>query len=280
MSELFDPILIRYDGLDAEKHEIDLALLGESLKGGSRLLGIAGHLVLKGEYVSRAPAQAVKVLASTPQAKCYELPVILVAGIPVLPLLSQTGREMGKKAIEAVVNYMLAKFSGKPSEAKQAMDIALTAIEANREVTLASMELVRQAIERASDDQRPAVRAFAAPVGESVRSAIIGERATAVMIDQAARIIIDHNEPVEIGPAQTITVSISELDIKTGTCKIAMHGDNPSERYIGDITDPDVQNPRNPYSAALDSQGWIRVVAKPHLRDGKIAKLTISDTQS
>lgn len=278
MPELFDPILIRYDGLDAENHEIDLALLGESLKGGSRLLGIAAHLVLKGEYVSRSPAMSVKVLASIPQAKCFEIPVHLLYSIPILPLLSQTGRDLAKKAIESIVNFMLAKMSGKTSEAQAAMDVAMAAIEANKDVTLASLDFARQAIERAADDQRPAARSFAAPVGPSVRSAMIGDRKTAFLVNEEARDIIDRPDPVEIGPAQSFTVSISELDIKTGACKVALHGDN-SDRYVSEITDPVVQNPHNPYSAALDLQSWVKVIAKPHLRDGKITKLTISDTQ-
>ncbi len=35
--------LIRYDGLDAERHQIELLLLGESLEGVARILGVTGH---------------------------------------------------------------------------------------------------------------------------------------------------------------------------------------------------------------------------------------------
>ena len=40
---LFPPIVVRYDGLDAERHEIELGALGESLQGVSRIIGVAAN---------------------------------------------------------------------------------------------------------------------------------------------------------------------------------------------------------------------------------------------
>lgn len=40
---LFEPIPIRYDGKDAERHEIELSALADSLKGLSRILAVAGN---------------------------------------------------------------------------------------------------------------------------------------------------------------------------------------------------------------------------------------------
>lgn len=272
MPELFDRIVIRYDGLDAKDHEIDLALLGESLKGGARLLAVAGHLALTGTYVTRTPAMSIRVLASAPEAKCLEIATSLVSAVPMLPLLSRAGRELAKKAVEAIVNYMLAKLSGKPNEAAKAMEIAMAAIAANKEVTLKSLDTVALIITKAAEDQRPAARAFAAPVGVSVATAVIGAQEVACVIDEAARDEIEREEPIVIGPVREFTVMITELDVKTGACKVVLKGDDSGERYSGEITDPVVRNPRSPYSTALDSQRWIKITAKPHVSDGELKK--------
>lgn len=277
MPGIFEPIIIRYDGLDAAAHEIDLMLLGQSLQGASRLIGVASHLALTGVYVSRAPAMSVRVLALPPQVRCFEVPVEVAGIIPVLPLLSAAGRAATKKAVEAIVNYIFARNGGRPSEAERAMEVVKAAIEANRDVTLKALD-VADSVVKAANDQRPAVRSFAAPVGTSVSTAVIGGPERAFVIDQTAKEVIDYEEEPDIGPAQTFTVAVSELDIKTGSCKVALYGENDG-RISAEITDPVVRSPRSPYSAAIHGQGWIKVTAKPHLRGGQIEKLTISDTQ-
>lgn len=279
MLESLEPIIIRYDGIDAEHHEIDLALLGESLKGGARLLAVAGHLATTGIYVSRTPAMQVKVLAGTPRDGCYQIPAQLVGIVTALPLITPQGRALLGLTVKAVVNYMLAKLGGDNAVAMKALDVANTAILANKEVTVKALDFAKEA-GKAADDQRPAARSFAVPVGKTAATALIGDKDDAFIIDVNARKQIDHEVAVEIGPSQPFMVTISELDVHTGSCKIAIDGDDSGERYSGEITDPVVRNPRSPYSAALDNQSNLRVVAKPHLIDGALKKLTISDTTS
>lgn len=51
---------LRYDGLDAEKHEIELSSLGESLKGYSKILATAGTFALNQKYSRSTSTQEVK----------------------------------------------------------------------------------------------------------------------------------------------------------------------------------------------------------------------------
>ncbi len=53
---------IRYDGKDAEQHRIELHLLGESLQGVARILGVTGHFVATGQYAKQLQALDVKCL--------------------------------------------------------------------------------------------------------------------------------------------------------------------------------------------------------------------------
>lgn len=67
------PILIRYDGLDAEAHEIELAALAESLRGLARIIAVTGNFAATGRYVQHKDALDVRVVVGTPQAHCFEL---------------------------------------------------------------------------------------------------------------------------------------------------------------------------------------------------------------
>jgi hypothetical protein len=106
----------------------------------------------------------------------------------------------------------------------------------------------------------------------------LGDPERAFVVDQNAKAQIEQRPSVDIGPSQQFRVKVSELDIVTGSCKVEIHGDDSGLRIDGDIVDPVVNDPHSPYSAALDAQDWIAVTAKPHIKDGEISKLTISDT--
>ncbi len=55
-SEIIDePIRIRYDGLDATNHELELGSLAESLRGLSRIISVTGNFVATGRYVGSGP---------------------------------------------------------------------------------------------------------------------------------------------------------------------------------------------------------------------------------
>ena len=70
-------ISLRYDGLDAENHEIDLACLGESLKGFSKILATAGNFAVTQRYSKNVAGQDVKVYAKEARANCFTLDAVL-----------------------------------------------------------------------------------------------------------------------------------------------------------------------------------------------------------
>lgn len=290
---VFTPILIRYEGLDASRDQIDLNLLGQSLQGAARLIAVAGHIATRREYVSRMPAMAVRILAEPPQAHCFELMAHIHWATAVLPLFHPaTG-----KIVEAIVTYFIKKFGSSPTEASKALDVALaavTATEANASKALdvaskaldtvaAGTEAMRQILLTAANDQRPAVRSFAAPVGLTANTAVIGDDPEiAFPIDGNVRQLIDATPKAHLGPTREFAVFISELDTETGHGKVAIRGENEEEkRFPCKIVDPAVFEAGSAYSSALDQQNWISVRAKPHLDDkGEIERLTISDTGS
>ena len=73
-------------------------------------------------------------------------------------------------------------------------------------------------------------------------------------------------------------ILISEMDRLNQTCKFAFRDDqNPERRLSAQITDPIIQTPNDPYSAAFSAQRWIIVVGKLQRKGGEADRLFISD---
>jgi hypothetical protein len=160
-------------------------------------------------------------------------------------------------------------------EANMSRDIAIKALEEMGHTSRTAVE----AIERVAMAQRPAVKLFVAPVGESCNFARIGDPSYgAFSVDIATREIIDAPEIAEIGETSDYEILITEFDFKNRSCKFSLRDQaNPNDRFNGEITDPVAQSPKNPYSAALDNQRWLWVRAKAQIKGDELDKLYISD---
>jgi hypothetical protein len=280
MDHEFLPVVIRYDGLDATDHVIDLGLLGQSIQGASRLLGSAGSIVITGQFAKQTQSLSVRVLAGQPRAHCWEIPAIITTVIvpavaPMLPTIKEAATKAATKAVTGIVNYAISAVGGRKKEAEMARDIAIKALEEMGHTSRATVE----AMERVISSQRPAIKMFVAPVGESCSTARIGESVYgALSIDASVREIIDAPEEIETGQTQDYEILISEFDFKNRSCKFSLRDQpNPNDRFTGEITDPVAQSPKNPYSTALDNQRWIWVRAKAQTKRGELEKLYISD---
>src|SRR6266540_657045 len=219
----FDPIILRYQGLDAERHVIDLGQLGQSIQGASQLLGSAGHLVVTGQYAKRSHALSVRVLAGTARESSWELPAILMsiapAILPVFPTIAEIGKKAATTATTRIVNYALKKLAGNKSEAEMAFGLVEKAMAEVGQTSRHAMDVV----ERIATNNRPAARLFVVPIGESCTHVCLGETVDgAEPIDKAMRDAIEAPEPVEISPSGTYRVLISEIDLINRSCKFTI----------------------------------------------------------
>ncbi len=275
----FDPIILKYEGLETDQHIIDLGQLGQSIQGAARLLGSAGTLVETGQYVKKAPALSVRVVAGPPRSGSYEFFAIIMSvaplAAPMLPVIGDIAKSSATKAVTGIVNYAIAKLGGRKNEAQMAIELAEKALNEMGQTSRTAIE----AIERVALSQRPAVRLLVAPVGQSCATAQIGEiNNGAIVIDKPTRTAIESPEPIEIGATSSFDILLSELDLKNKSCKFSLRNDDdPEHRTNGEITDPILLAPNNPYSDALAAQIWLSVIGKPQLKDGEIERLYIAD---
>ena len=277
----FDPVILRYDGLDAENHLVDLAQVAISLQGAAQLIGSASSAIMTGQYAKRSPALSVRVYAGIPRDGCWQLPAIIMPVAPVVaamfPPIVEVGKRAATKAVTAAVNYVVAKVTGQSSDVKRTLDSLDRAVAELGQTARHGYD----ALERMAAQQRPAARNLVVPIGQSCNVIYLGSKDDgAIPIDGAAKAAIDAPDPVEISDTAPYEIFISELDHKNRTCKFSLRDDDAEHRINGEITDPVIQAARNPYLEAFAAQRWITVLGKAQIKDGEMEKLFISDAQA
>lgn len=280
--EYFDPIILRYEGLDADRNFVDLGQLGASIQGASRIIAAGGNIALTGRFSKIDASAGVRVLTGAPRAGSYELPVYLAAIAmpltPFLPLINEVAKSAATKVVEATVNAVIAKWAGRVVEAKAASEASITALQ---EMGHTSRDAIA-AMERVCLSHHTAARQVVAPIGISAAVIQFGRIENgAFEIGQTDRVMIEQKADRQVEPERSWFIKITELDLVKRTCKISVIGDqDESRRIAGEITDPAVQMPNNAYSSAFDAQRPIRVRAKASVKAGEIERLFISDTDS
>lgn len=278
MSDIIDssnlPIefTIKYEGLALGEHAIDLASLGESLQGFSKILATAGHFVATGQYVRQYSTQSVMVTTdATLRPGSIELMATVVPIIKNPLFIACASATLG-----AVVQYVLSRKDKKEMEHLAAA--LKQALEQNKELADNSKQLSDQlmtTINRMADGLIAASRQAVAPVGRSCKSiSIIKDKKNLVTAGPEFKSSVTHADE-GISSLQEYQGIISELDKETGNCKLSV---DSNVRINGVISDPALALPGNAYIESFVRDQLITVTAKAQIdKDGNVTKLFISD---
>ena len=256
---------IKYEGLVLGEHAIDLASLGESLQGFSKILATAGHFVATGQYVRQYSTQSVTV---TTDASLRPGSIELMA--TVMPIIKNPlFIGCASAALGAVVQYVLSRKDKKEMEHLAAA--LQQALEQNKELADNYKQLSDQLMSTIIAASRQAV----APVGRSCKSiSILKDHENLVTAGSEFKKSVAHADE-EISTLQEYQGVISELDKETGNCKLSV---DSNVRINGVISDPALAFPGNPYIESFVKDQLITVTAKAQIdKDGDVTKLFIID---
>ncbi|MFJ5538533.1 DUF7946 domain-containing protein [Vreelandella titanicae] len=271
---------IRYEGLDAERHQIDMMSLGESLQGFGRIYSVIGHYAATGQYAKQAQALSVKTYAQEAEAKCFSI-------IGYISTAAQAGMFEGSVGalIGAIVTYALGKRNDKSEEMRHLRELLEQQMGHNQK----NLDRAMDTIERLTSGLGPSIKKSLSPVGESCsRIDLYANDSKHKSIDLADKEAILSTEDGELLEEREYTVMLTEFDKLYRRCKVHLLGDDAATdsdegglppRINAEITDPAIQFTNNKYSAAVGSDKPIKVKAKALLKDGEITKLFISDCE-
>lgn len=275
-------ISLRYDGLDAENHEIDLACLGESLKGFSKILATAGTFALTQRYSKNVSGQDVKVYAKEARANCFTLDT-------VINFVGQSQLFSGAMGsiLGALIPYIFNRNSQKKEEMKALKDSLDKAIEALGNKDRDTIDGLLKVIEKMAEELRPSVRQAVSPIGNTCREISVTTNGgyEPARINEDDKAVIDRLNDDEVIGLREYKVFITEFDAQRTTAKVIMLGDESNRRIPADISDPTVRKAGNPYITALNayiaSQGagsaCVTVTAKASVKKGNVIRLYIAD---
>lgn len=275
---------LRYDGLDAEKHEIELSSLGESLKGFSKILATAGTFALTQKYSRTASAQEVKVYAKEARANCFTLDT-------VMNFISQSQLFSGSAGaiLGALIPYIFAKNAQKKEEMKYLKDALEKAIEALGNKDKDTIEGLISVIDKMAGELRPSVRQAVSPIGNTCNkiSVTSGQGFKPAIIDEDDKAIIDQLDDDEVIGLREYRIFLTEFDAHRMTAKVILEGDDSDKRISAQISDPSAYKSENPYlislsrflSSGLSQDSAVKVTAKASVRKGAISKLFIVDIE-
>lgn len=262
---------IRYEGNDADEHQIDLNQLGISLQGFARILAVSAHFAQTAKYNKQYGALSVQVVAAPVQEHhCYEV----LAYIKDVALAPELWSGFAGAVFTAVVAVVLSR--GRREEMKLLNEALQKSLAQNEAMQNRMMET----IDRLVTALQPSAKQAHAPIGASVESISIrgGSGSAAVVLDRATKALVTAAADTKIDETKTYSGVITELDMLSGTCRIALDDSSPEDRIPAIVTDPSVQRAANPYVTAMSALQTIKFKAKAELdADGEIVRLHISD---
>jgi hypothetical protein len=276
---LSEPIVIRFDGLDAEKHEIELGSLAESLRGLSRIITVTSHFALTQELVLKQPRFAVRVVAQAPKEGCFIIHAFVQYAHQHVLFTSFASATLAALT-STLISFTVAKALNKKEEMKQLRGALETAIHELGTRDQATVDRLLNTVDKMADALVPAVKHAVAPVGSSARTLTIGVASAderKVVIDEPDKATILSQATLTVTDESTYEVLITELDMDSGSCHVSLAGETETERYAARITDPAVSLPNNAYVTSMAAKTTLRVRAKATMRDGQIERLYISD---
>lgn len=265
---------VTYDGKVADEHKIDLYALGGSLQGIARVLAVSSHFVVTGEYAKQFGSQGVKVYASEPKAKCFELSAIIE-----FAQQQQLFSGFGGALFGGIVAFVVAKASGNREEMKllsQRLEQAIKEL-GNRDQQV--IDRMMSTIEKMADALRPSVRNAVEPVGRECDTLTIGKKTDPykTTIDKATRDAIWSEGDVTLTDLRDWEVVFTELDKESKTGKVRLVGDESNTRIKADVSDPAFLMPDNKYLASYAHNQVITIKAKAMLKEGELDRFYVSD---
>lgn len=277
-------ISLRYDGKDAENHEIDLNCLGESLKGFSKVLSTAASFSATQKYSKLSNYQEVKVYAREAKANCFTLEA-------ALNFVAQNQLFSGIAAtiLGGILQYIFARNSNKKDEMKALQQVLEKAIEALGNKDSGTIDKLISVIDKMAIELRPAVRQAVSPIGNtceqiSVSTNVDGRLLT---VDQHDKAQIDLLEDDEVLGLREYRAYLTEFDAQNMTAKIILEGDETGRRITSEISDPSASKKNSPYLSALssyistkgDPSSVFTITAKATIKKNLIHRLFIVDAK-
>ena len=293
---IMHPFRIWYDGLDADRHQMDAELLGESLQGLGRILRVSTHFALLRQHNKRRDASCVKIVVQPPKPGtwwCDALVVLMSNYSFVAPVIDHYAREIVMK----ISLVTLLRKSNRPElyheiandalqlererwkeERDLYLEIVRTQTNAISEMALKRDAQVDKLLDALIESNQIAAAQAVKPVGATCCALALGDAhkkpEELVHIDESMAESIRDKEQRYCGRRE-YTILFDGITLHNGSCRFQIVGE-AQEFVHGEIADVDeLRRARNKYTAALNNREPLTVFAEAVIHKGKLRLLDI-----
>lgn len=272
---------LRFDGLDAVHHRVDMRLLGRAMLGAEAAIHDGYWLAIERSADRGRKRTELSVQVYAPRAKCYELQGAIFGAAGVLPFAYEVATSLGADYVKHLLSAILLYHGGRRSDAASHMDKALDIIREQNASTERMHAVTMDTMLKLVEGSRRAATDIVAPVGPSVNRLQIGtsDMEDATDIDVAMADAIRSTQPVQVSDMVDVSVRFDALLRASRKAKVYLDeaGDKP---VSAEIRDPAYDEFPNLYSEAFHQDHPLMVSAKISRRDdGEIVKLHIMDAK-
>jgi len=271
MADIDELVVIRFDGKDADRHELDLLALGVSMQGIAKIASSTGTFAITHRHSRQLRKQVVRVAAREPRANCFSMDVVWNFVQQHQILSGSFGAVVA--ALMPVIYMSATKRKDETSAANSAL-VQLLREQVTRDRVV--IDQLMNTVDRLTNDLRPAVRQTLEPLGVSCRTMTIKVSESTMTFDEADKAASHLSPNDEITDVQDFSVLFTELDVERSTGKAYVADFHPLSRRIPTvIMDSSIQTQHNLYVSALSSSRTIEVKGRALLRNNRLVRLFV-----
>lgn len=271
---------VRFDGLDAEHHLIDMKHLGRSMVGLDQVISDSVFLATEGRLPRRGELRPLVVKVEAPRAACVELAGIVETAAGLLPIAIQVLAENGTKFLFEYISFMLKFRGGKRKEADDHLMEAYRLLNEDRKderrAIFENEERWREHSLQLVDRVTGALKEAVTPLGRTAETlSLSGPPGTPpTVIDVPMAEAMRSKEPLEVGEMTRMRLRVDGMIKHSRLLKVEIDGD-PGRYINAEVRDPAFDVRPNIYTEAVSRDVILEVDAKPTYRDGALVKLHI-----
>lgn len=276
-----EPIQICFDGIDAEKHQIDLAQFGKAALGISKIMAATAQFIATGNYRETQRKFDFKVLIGPPEngSVTFEAVIQALNDLPVYKAIFigigiKVGGDFLTDLYRLVFKLLWKFFTSSKDLDKAQKELETKLEEIHDKETVAKLI---DTIHKMADGLLPAAKNATQPINISCETLQFGDthKNYFVKLDVSDKqAIIDRD--FEFTDLEQHRVIISEIDMKNATCMVSLQ-DDLKRRFKARITDPQIEQANNDYGTATNSKRSVTITAKKKLDKGIVKEFIISD---
>jgi len=254
--EMVNELLIRYEGLDADRNQMNIGHLGQSLIGIDRLLNAGFHVLESGHLPARRTPRIIETEVGTWKHGSFEFPILLRKAVELAPILQDPYTQQAVKIARNWLSGVFLGMSGRCQESKEHVSRALEIMDRfDQRGLLASFEIIENGSLFLS--AKRAVR----PIGPSAERMLIQDEDGQTEIDVPMAETLRTNGKVKVEKMETLDLQVDGFTHHNRQLKVR----NPDVRgkfSTAVVRDPEFDLVPNVYTQAASEKGWISAEVK------------------